>query len=201
MYGDVLFVSSLFSQPLQQKHTRQIMFDTYSIDAFTPKYTKHDMQNPKPKNPCYSDLRNGDCLFFALAQALFFVTSEVKKITTTTKETMALVLRFQIISFIEKNWNTVSAISNAMYHDSVTNQHNLAIPEDEACDFPYWGESSIERLQGWFSERDELYGSPVEIMAFVEMMLEEHNICVTVRVWREKRIERKSRMCLLHTIP
>ena len=92
-------------------------------------------------------------------------------------------MRTFLFNFIEERWAIASSISGVHWSDMITMSHNTAVTDDELSTYGSWGITAEAQLAAWKAERDTMYGSPVEVTAFVEW-LKEWGIPIAVRVWR-----------------
>lgn len=117
------------------------------------------------------DLSNGDCAYHCLWQILVLCSPQSFE-DAAPKETAqtASLMRQVLFDFIEERWDHRSLVSDITWCDMITMSHNTVVTEEERDTFGTWGESSTERLQAWRNERHDMYGSPAEMTAFVEIM-------------------------------
>ena len=74
--------------------------------------------------------------------------------------------------------------------------HSLAITEQESSIYNNWGTLAEDRLESWMQERDDMYMTTSEALAFCEMM-RQLGIQVVFRIWR--RI--KNKLTQLESVP
>lgn len=138
----------------------------------------------------YAEVKNGDCLAFALASARMLAQNGTGMEGRTTEEREALgsSCRTEVERHIQDHWSSpCKAAGGLLYGDLVAMVHNQALPRSEREQYPDWGETLDDKLVGWLREREELYWGQAEIAAFVDLMEQQHGQRFTVRVWREFR--------------
>lgn len=147
-----------------------------------------DAPTPSLSPRYHPDLDNGDCLFHCMWTILATLATPAvapasNPILVRDGAAGAKLLRELICSYIEREWFDVSAISGSTWCEMVTMQHETALSVDEAETHGSWGHTDESRMEAWKAQRNDMYGSPVEATAFVEL-LQRRGIPLCVRIWR-----------------
>ena len=108
-------------------------------------------------------------------------------------------MRQLLFDYIEERWELRSLVSDITWCDMITMSHNTVVTEEERAAFGTWGETPAERLESWRAERHEMYGSPAEMTAFVELM-HEKRVPLAIRVWRRSNNQLLMSSCIAHPI-
>jgi hypothetical protein len=140
---------------------------------------------PNTRTPAFTSVRNGDCAPHAMGLALAFIVDKLPK-AEAEHEYLATQVRQTIIDFLTINWTKESLLSQSVWHELVYFAHNVAITEEEREIYGDWGESASSRMEGWMKERDSLFFTTSEFLAFCEIM-RQINIPIVFRLWKQKR--------------
>ena len=148
----------------------------------------------------HNDLSNGDCAYHCLWQILVLCSPQSFE-DAAPKETAqtASLMRQVLFDFIEERWDHRSLVSDITWCDMITMSHNTVVTDEERDTFGTWGGSSTERLQAWRNERHDMYGSPAEMTAFVEIM-HEKRVPLAIRVWRRSNNRLLMSSCIAHPL-
>lgn len=142
-------------------------------------------KEPNTRTVAFYSLGNGDCAPHCMGMALAFLSKSLPKLKAE-HEFLGKTVRDSIIDFLEKNWDKTSLTTGVEWHETVYMSHNLAITEEERETYGDWGETSSTRLECWKRERDELFFTTSEFLAFHELM-KTMGVPIIFRMWRQDR--------------
>lgn len=151
---------------------------------------------PNTRTATFPSIKDGNCLAHAMGLTLAYIVN--KKIPHTVAENKELgqEVRACIYDFMWLNWDRRSILTSTTWHETVYLAHCVGITEEERLTYNDWGDTAQNRLDAWMQERDNLYLTTSEVLAFCEMMHHMH-IYIVFRTWRRV----KNRLQQLETVP
>lgn len=173
------------SQPILPRNCHVMDLAEQAICTRAVPRARVDQHLPSINTQTFRSVHNGDCAPHAMGMVLAFIVKQLPK-TLSEHEFLAHSVRNTILEFLSANWTKRSALSRIPWHELVYFAHNVAIPASERETYADWGQSDLSRKDAWMRERDELYFTTSEFLAFCEMM-HQINLPLVFRLWRQDK--------------
>ncbi len=150
---------------------------------------------PNTRTATFPSIKDGNCLAHAMGLTLSQLCNNIPHTVAEHKE-LGQEVRSCIYDFMWLNWDRMSLLTSTTWHETVYLAHCVGITEEERLTYNDWGDTAQDRLDAWMKERENLYFTTSEVLAFCEIM-HHMDIYIVFRTWRRV----KNRLQQLETVP